>query len=58
MERVSVKNADLNLRAADNVKSAGRPEESSDEFRKLLEGQRIQSPRRSLKQRRKHLRNL
>ncbi|MCI9217000.1 flagellar hook-length control protein FliK [Lachnospiraceae bacterium 42-17] len=40
MERVSVKNADLNLRAADNVKSAGRPEESSDEFRKLLEGQK------------------
>ena len=44
MERVSVKNADLNLRAADNVKSAGRPEESSDEFRKLLEGQKNNEP--------------
>lgn len=39
MDKISVKSADLSLRAADNAKSAGRASEVTDDFKKLLTGQ-------------------
>ena len=45
MEKISAKSADLNLRASDNVKSAGtnRASEVTDDFKKLLQGQQDNS---------------
>lgn len=43
MDKIGVKNADLNLRASDSVKSSGRTSEVTDDFRKLLQGQQNDS---------------
>lgn len=43
MDKISVKNADLALRASDNVKSAGKKTEAADDFKKLLKGQQEDS---------------
>lgn len=45
MDKISAKSADLNLRAADNVKSqgTGRASEVTDDFKKLLQGQQDNS---------------
>ena len=39
MDKISVKMSDINLRGTDSAKSAGQVRESSDDFKKLLQGQ-------------------
>lgn len=39
MDKISVKMSDINLRGTDSAKSAGQVRETSDDFRKLLQGQ-------------------
>lgn len=39
MDKISVKMSDINLRGTDSVKSSGQVRETSDDFKKLLQGQ-------------------
>ena len=39
MDKISVKMSDINLRGTDSAKSAGQVRETSDDFKKLLQGQ-------------------
>ncbi|MEZ3435905.1 MAG: flagellar hook-length control protein FliK [Lachnospiraceae bacterium] len=43
MDKISVKSADMNLRASDSTKASGRASEVTDDFRKLLTGQQSDS---------------